>query len=581
MSDNSRFDVAIVGGGPSGSTVGGLLKVHSPDLKVVIVEKEIFPREHVGESQLPPINAVLQELGAWDEVEAAGFPIKIGASYTWGAEKNWDFDLYPLERFVDEPRPGKLDGQRRFTTFQVERSIYDKILLDRAARLGCDVRQGARVAEIERSGDRIDGFRLADGSRIEADDYIDASGAVGLVRRAMGVETDAPKALRNIAIWDYWDNVKWAVEIGVGATRVQVRSIGFGWLWFIPLGPSRASVGLVCPSEYYQKRQVRPQDLYHEAIAAQPQIAELTRDGTASGEVRTTKDWSHLADRLVGENWWLVGESAGFADPILGAGMTLAHTSARDVACTLLELRRGMLDSRWLRESYNTRTRQSIRQHIQFAQYWYAANGRFTDLQEHCASIAEEAGLSLNPQQAWAWLAQGGFTNSNALLPFFGSYDLSAARRVMEIFAGQSQKYTFHNYNLLKPDTAGATPDSVPHYDRGRVIRIEGVRRGPYFLPTGGVHGMLMQMVARRGDINQFFDEIERYVQTQPAEHRSYIRNKLIQTLETLVLEGWIKGSVNPARPMLKWSYQPSQQIRWAEESEAALKRRDEAAKSN
>jgi 2-polyprenyl-6-methoxyphenol hydroxylase-like FAD-dependent oxidoreductase len=79
-----RCDVAIVGGGPGGTTLASLLKKYSPSLDVCIFEKESFPRDHVGESQLPPTSAVLHEMGAWEKVEAAGFPIKLGASYTWG-----------------------------------------------------------------------------------------------------------------------------------------------------------------------------------------------------------------------------------------------------------------------------------------------------------------------------------------------------------------------------------------------------------------------------------------------------------------------------------------------------------------
>ncbi|MFI4916853.1 MAG: tryptophan 7-halogenase, partial [Phycisphaerales bacterium JB060] len=126
-------DVAIIGGGPSGSTLATLLRKYNPALKVLVLEKEVFPREHVGESQLPAISPILNEMGVWDKVEAANFPVKLGASLTWGRDgERWDFDFYPVEEFKDEPRPAKFEGQRQRTAFQVERSIYDKILLDHA-----------------------------------------------------------------------------------------------------------------------------------------------------------------------------------------------------------------------------------------------------------------------------------------------------------------------------------------------------------------------------------------------------------------------------------------------------------------
>jgi len=85
MSDGvQRADVAIVGGGPAGSTAASLLKKYKPELNVVVLEREKFPREHVGESQLPAIGPILHEMGVWEKVEAAEFPIKVGVTYRWG-----------------------------------------------------------------------------------------------------------------------------------------------------------------------------------------------------------------------------------------------------------------------------------------------------------------------------------------------------------------------------------------------------------------------------------------------------------------------------------------------------------------
>src|SRR5471032_1879179 len=129
-----EFDVAIIGGGPAGSTAGTLLKKYAPELKVGIFERETFPRDHVGESLLPVISLVLYEMGVWDKVEAAGFPIKIGATYRWGKTPElWDFEFIPGGVFHPVSRPTQFVGQRTQTAFQVDRAIYDKILLDHAA----------------------------------------------------------------------------------------------------------------------------------------------------------------------------------------------------------------------------------------------------------------------------------------------------------------------------------------------------------------------------------------------------------------------------------------------------------------
>ncbi len=93
-SEKMEYDVAIIGGGPAGSTTGSVLKKYHPDARVLILEREVFPRPHVGESMLPPITQVLEEIGCWDKVESAGFPIKIGAVYRWGTSDDlWRFDF--------------------------------------------------------------------------------------------------------------------------------------------------------------------------------------------------------------------------------------------------------------------------------------------------------------------------------------------------------------------------------------------------------------------------------------------------------------------------------------------------------
>ena len=145
----ATHDVAIIGGGPGGSTVASFLKLYNPDLRVVVFEKEKFPRDHVGESQLPVVGQILDEIGVWDKVEAANFPIKIGATYLWGSSPQpWDFEFLPLSQFRDQPRPAKFEEDRQLTAWQVDRAVYDKILLDHARELGGEVLEGTQAKVI-------------------------------------------------------------------------------------------------------------------------------------------------------------------------------------------------------------------------------------------------------------------------------------------------------------------------------------------------------------------------------------------------------------------------------------------------
>lgn len=567
-------DVVIVGGGPSGSTVASLLKKYNPELSIMILEKAKFPREHVGESQLPGISAILDEMGVWDKVEAANFPVKLGGSYTWGKDADaWDFDFYPAEEFEDQERPAKFEGQRRHTAFQVERDRYDEILLRHAEELGTIVREETMVREVITDGDRIEGLKLDSGEVIRARHYVDGSGHAAILRKALGIESDAPTNLRNVAFWDYWDNAKWAVEIGVGGTRVQVRSLPYGWIWFIPLGPSRASVGLICPSSYYKDSGMSPKELYLKAVQEQPEIRELLKNANSDtdGNVLTTKNWSHLADRLAGENWWICGEAAGFADPILAAGMTLAHGTAREVAYSILECDRGELDPQWIKSMYDEKGRRNIRQHIRFAEYWYAANGRFTDLQEYCKEIAKESGLNLNPSQAWRWLAQGGFTNQSIDQAGFGAFDVGSSKQLISRFSGRENKFQITKLNEFKLNLKNSEEIELAELREGRIHKVQCYRRGESLLPQTGAWKTMIDILKTESDFEKIYKMLSDAISRKSAAGTSGLKISVyLQTLEVMLNDGWVIGKLNKNRPT--GSLNSSRLIRSESEAREALK---------
>lgn len=572
------YDVIIVGGGPGGATASTFLKKYNPSLRVLVLEKAKFPRDHIGESQLPSISPILDEMGCWDKVEAAGFPIKLGASYTWGRDADqWDFDFYPVEQWKDEPRPAKFAGQRRYTAFQVDRAIYDELLLNHARSLGVEAREGTLVREVLTEGDRVTGVMLDNGQKLTARWYIDASGNVNLFRRALGVGVDVTEELKNVAIWDYWQNAEWAENIGVGGTRVQVRSLPYGWVWFIPLGPTRTSVGLITPAEHFKKSGKEAEELYLEALHSQPQIASLIAKGTREMKLEATKDWSQLADRLVGENWFLVGEAAGFADPILAAGLSLTHSSARDAAYTILELDRGNIDGAWLRGRYNERHRTNIGQHIRFGQYWYSANGCFTDLQENCSRIAAEAGLKLDPKKAWAWLAQGGFISESLGLPLFGPFDVASAKQILDRFDPSGAKkvgYQVSGHNVFKLNTRGATRGKVGHLENGEVRALDCWERGEAKLPLVGIYGAVVKVLERTSDGKEIIDAFYQIVRSSGTGAEGGEQSDVslfIQALDVMIEKYWVTREVDKKRPMVTITDENQRYIRSREKTKEAL----------
>ncbi|HEY3781964.1 MAG TPA: tryptophan 7-halogenase [Fimbriimonadaceae bacterium] len=567
-------DVAIIGGGPGGSTIGTFLKKYNPGLKVEIFEREVFPRDHVGESHLPLISYYLDEMGAWDKIEAAGFPIKIGATYKWGKTNDlWDFDFLLGGQLREAPRPAKFENERKFTAFQVDRAIYDEILLDHAKELGCSVHEGVGVSKVHRSGDRVENLELKTGEMVTARYYIDASGHSGLLRRAMDVEVEYPTGLQNIAVWDYWQNAEWAENIGIGGTRVQVMSVGYGWIWFIPLGPTRTSIGLVMPVDFYKNAKKKPEDLYLEALASEPRITELTKNATREYKLGTTKDWSFIAKKMYGENWFLVGESSGFADPILAAGLTITHGAAREAAFTILELDRGELDPAWLRDEYQKLQENRITNHQRFAAYWYGANEQFSELKEHTAKIAEINGLNLSPDKAWQWLGQGGFIDDD-LVAGTATLSVSALRALGTYLTPMDTPNPLGTNNVFKLNLTGARKVDRAKYENGGVRRYIAYQRDGKSLPLEGVFEMLFNILKEHSTLGEIIRELNRVANARKndQEFQNWYIKRVPVAFEAMIISGWVDASLDPTKPVMPITSGPGV-FHWHVDSKEVLKK--------
>jgi flavin-dependent dehydrogenase len=534
-------DVAIIGGGPSGSTCAGFLKKYRPETRVLVLEREQFPRDHIGESQLPLISRILDELGVWDRVEAAGFPIKVGGTYRWGMTDDlWDFDFLPYGQFDDAPRPGQYEGQRKYTAFQVDRSHYDKVLLDYAEELGSEVRYRAAVREVRRKGDRVDGLVLADGTVVKAKWYIDATGHSGLLRRAMGVEIDEPSSLKNVAAWDYWRNAEWAVSLGIGGTRIQVLSLGYGWIWFIPIGPDRTSIGFVCPADHYKSSGLSMKELYYRALNEEPRVQRLLQNATPEEQFTTTKDWSFVAKRMAGPNWLLVGESAGFADPILSAGMTLAHAGAREAAFLIMEAERGG-NVPWMAESYERRNDRRIRQHIRFADYWYRANANFTDLKEYTSEIARDAGLELTGDQAFQWLGTGGFIEEDMEVAGLALIRLDQLHQIAGKLSETPATSSLDGFSTFTLRLVGAEQVKVARFENGGVTPYVALRRDGKVLPLYGLFGWMVTGLQFSPRLDVAIPYLAKKMGEAGVVLDPMLHARLTECLDAMIRDGWVK----------------------------------------
>jgi len=295
-----------------------------------------------------------------------------------------------------------------------------------------------------------------------------------------------------------------------------------------------------------------PQELYDKVVRADERVAALIAGGTCQSEVLTTKDWSFVASRAYGENWFLVGESVGFADPILSAGLTLTHTGARELAYTIAALERGEHDAEWLKAHYESNQQSRIRQHIRFADFWYASNGQFTDLQENCRKIAADAGLELTSRNAWRWLAQGGFTNDTAGQAGIGGYDLSGMKSVTQRFTRTPAKWTVGDYNVFKLDLLGAKEETLPVYEDGRIHAVKCFVRGSKRLALTGVFDTLYQLLRKTSDVGTIYNSIQSAALARlgPA-HAQVMVMHCVQGLEVLANDRWVACKFDPRKPKL------------------------------
>jgi hypothetical protein len=368
----------------------------------------------------------------------------------------------------------------------------------------------------------------------------------------MDIDCHYPSSLKNIAIYDYWQNAEWAVEIGVGGTRIQVRSLGYGWLWFIPIGPTRTSIGLVVPADYYKQSGKRPEDLYAQALAEEPMVAKLTENAQSEGLLTTTRDWSFIADRHVGENWFLVGECSGFADPILSAGVTMAHIGGQEAAYTILELERAEIEDTWLKSQFERRQAQRVKTHIRFGDYWYTSNQQLKELKQFTSKLAHDIGLNMSPEKAWDWIASGGFINEDCYLGA-GGFTLAAIRDSGDYLADVAVDSPLEKNNVLILDLAGATLREFAVYVNGRVGKAPCHVRGERFLPLSEEVVLLIKILRQQSELRMVIRALNSIIQQAPTDPGlARIAWNAPATLEAMIHDGWIKATYDPTLPLSK-----------------------------
>ena len=324
MIDAVRPDVVVIGGGPSGATVATL--VAKAGFRVQLLERERFPRYHVGESLIPETFWVLDRLGMLPKLQGSRFVEKHSVQFVTEQGK------------LSEPFYfGDYKPHQSSQTWQVTRAEFDQMMLDNAREHGVDVREGIRVLDVLFEDGRAVGVRAIDEAGVEQEIrstvVVDAAGQSCLIQDRLGLREWDP-VLKKAAIWTYWKGAQRDAGRDEGATLVMQTKGKIGWFWFIPLQDDIVSVGVVAPFDYLFKgrNSKELEAIYFEEVdrclGVQPRIANAGRVAPFSA----AKEYSYRSRQVAGDGWVLVGDAFGFLDPLYSSGILLALISGAQAA---------------------------------------------------------------------------------------------------------------------------------------------------------------------------------------------------------------------------------------------------------
>ncbi len=361
-------DVVVVGGGPAGSTVASLVAMQGH--RVVVLEKEQFPRHQIGESLLPStVHGVCRLIGVSDELEKAGFTVKRGGTFKWGSNpKPWTFS------FTMSPTM----GTKTSYAYQVERSKFDKILLDHSRRLGAEVRENHTVTSVVGDDERVRAVSYVDAAgnrgQINANYIVDASGHQSRIYKQAGGSRNYSDFFRGLALYGYFEGGKRLPPPNSG--NILCAAFDSGWFWYIPLSETLTSVGVVVRQELTARVQGDPEKALHSLIAECPLISEYL-DGARRvtegdyGRLRVRRDYSYHNTRLWRPGMILVGDAACFVDPVFSSGVHLATYSALLAARSINSVLSQTVDEQTAFREFEQRYRREYRVFYEYLTCFY------------------------------------------------------------------------------------------------------------------------------------------------------------------------------------------------------------------
>ena len=353
------YDVAIIGGGPAGSTAATLLA--RAGRRVIVCEREKFPRFHIGESLLPVSMKTFTRLGVHEKFEHAGFLKKYGGEMTSACcDEGVKFYFK--------------DGYRSQTesSYQVPRAEFDKVLLDHAAENGAEVREETAVRGVDFFDDRVElkvQAKSAAHEKITARYVIDASGRHSVLGNHFKLKETYPH-LQKISVFAHYEGVE--LEEGRDAALTRMVRAADRWFWYIPLPNDRSSIGVVCDTVLYRQSKKSPEEFLEQSLAGQPFLTRRMNRARRVTQAYASADFSYRQARLTGDRWMLAGDAAGFIDPVFSSGVFLALLAGEQSADILNVVLDHPRRAPRLFAGYERLLRRAMKGYLRFIDAWYS-----------------------------------------------------------------------------------------------------------------------------------------------------------------------------------------------------------------
>ena len=305
--------IAILGGGPSGATLAGLLAQRG--LKPVLFADEKAPNLLVGESLIPAIIPILRRLGVEESVAEMG-TFKPGVSFVHPkAAKDLDFTFEPVE------------GVLPTYAYNVPRPAFDELLSDRAAELGVTkVRHRAKVVSAGDGRLELTPESLAAAPCLEGrqpDWLVDATGRNRLFARTLDLPSKAGSR-RDVAYFSHFEGCHHPKAAG----QVIITRLTQGWSWRIPLPEDRMSIGVVLDKSEAEDLGATAEERLSAAIQRDPYLSEAAASAERVSPVKTYANYQLVSEHAHGPGWVQLGDAYGFVDPMLSPGLFMAMESA-------------------------------------------------------------------------------------------------------------------------------------------------------------------------------------------------------------------------------------------------------------